>query len=203
MLLVEFAQVPSAYFLTDVFLELDGLLDHRVYIEDPENGRGSRVSQAAGDAQRAKKCCGAIRYLWRNTKKGSHDESIQEIKELLQESPTQKRNGKKPEALRDQESDEASDGEEECSEPEALQATDGSDGSDGARTPTSQASTLAMGGGKLADVTGPQEVSASESEEVAQEADEKPETPLVEKWVAEIKGLLSQEPGIRELLGFT
>ena len=197
-------QVPSAYFLADVFLELDNMLHNMVYMEDPENGRGSREAQACADAVRAKKCCGAVRYLWRNSKSGSHDESIQKIKDLLIESPTQRRNNNAgAEALRDEELDaEPEASEPEASEPEASGSEPEGEGSgsgggsqpeDPEEVPSSQASTLVMGE-VAAEIPPSQE---SEPENV--------ELPLTERMQAaiaeDIMKELQKDEAVRGLLG--
>lgn len=190
--------MPSAYFLTDVFLQLDELLDYRVYVEDAENGRGSRVTQACADATRAKRCCGAIRYLWRNSKKGSHDESIQKIKEVLQESPTQCRKSKRsedPEALCDADSDAESEAEAAEAEGEESEQGNDSDHSEPEEIPVSQATTLVMGEVSEEGEVPPSQPRGEDSEE------SEVEPGLVEKLAGDIQQEMNKDEAICGLLG--
>ena len=72
------------------------------------DGKGSKMAQAAQEAVRLKKAAGAVRYLWRNAKTNSHDAVVQEMKDLLRQSPRR---------------EEAQDGDEE----EGDEAVEGSD----------------------------------------------------------------------------
>lgn len=58
------AKVPSAFLLTDVLLQLDRLLAHKLVV--PGHG-DTKVVAAARDAKRLKKLMGALRALYRNS----------------------------------------------------------------------------------------------------------------------------------------
>ena len=81
------AQIPSAYYLADAFLFMDSLLGKRVFKPRPGYSRGDL---AAEEGVKAKKCLGALRYLWRSAK-GGHDEKVRDLKGYLEESPLQGR----------------------------------------------------------------------------------------------------------------
>ena len=76
-------KVPSAYFLTDTFLMLDDLLKGKLFRAHP------RHIQAAQEGQRAKKCIGALRYLWRSSQDNADNPEVFEMKQLLEVSPLQ------------------------------------------------------------------------------------------------------------------
>lgn len=85
-------QVPSAFVLADCFLQL-----HRYYLNGklfrPDRTKGETVlAFAAEEGTKAKKCIGALRYLWRNAQEGSHDRHVQDLKDLLSASPVQEAN---------------------------------------------------------------------------------------------------------------
>ena len=82
-------QVPSGYYICDCFLRLDAILNNKLFRYDPKNPQKTRVSMAATEAVRVKKCLGALRYLWRNSPEASHAEAVQEMKDLLVASPLQ------------------------------------------------------------------------------------------------------------------
>ena len=82
-------QVPSGYYICDVFLRLDAKLDKKLFRYDPKIPEKTRMSMAANEAVRVKKCLGALRYLWRNSPEASHAEAVQEMKDLLVASPLQ------------------------------------------------------------------------------------------------------------------
>ena len=99
------------------------MLEHKLFREG--NGKGSKMAQAAQEAVRAKKAAGAVRYLWRNARSNSHEQVVQEMKDLLRQSPQQEHNaaaeeaeeefeavvGAEPSSDEDGESGEASQGE--------------------------------------------------------------------------------------------
>ena len=85
-------QVPSAYFLADVFLHLDLLLEKKLLRPNTEKGQ-TRMDRACEEAVRGKRCLGALRYLWRNSRTKAHDPNVQEMKSLLEDSPLQRARG--------------------------------------------------------------------------------------------------------------
>ena len=57
----------------------------------PDSLRGqTRLDRACEEAVNAKRCIGALRYLWRNSPQGAHDVSVQEMKQCLEASPVQR-----------------------------------------------------------------------------------------------------------------
>ena len=87
-------QVPSAFFVADCFLQL-----HRYYLNGklfrPDRAQRETVLALAGDeGSKAKRCIGALRYLWRNAKGSSHDRHVQELKDFLISSPIQEANAR-------------------------------------------------------------------------------------------------------------
>lgn len=54
--------VPSALYLTDVFLYIDDLLEGNLLKQGP------KVLQASDEAMRVKRLVGALRYLYRNSR---------------------------------------------------------------------------------------------------------------------------------------
>lgn len=81
-------QIPSAYFLSDVFLYLDGLFNRRLLIPDTTQQQ-SKISLAGEEAVKAKRCLQSLRFLWRNTQSASHSPSVQAMKDCLCPSPLQ------------------------------------------------------------------------------------------------------------------
>ncbi|CAK9085117.1 unnamed protein product, partial [Durusdinium trenchii] len=75
--------VPSAYFLTDVFVELDRQLDKKMF--RPVKGE-CRMQLAAQEGCKLKKCLGALRALWRSSRRGGTDK-VRHLKSFLRESP--------------------------------------------------------------------------------------------------------------------
>lgn len=90
--LVEPCQIPSGYFITDVYLFLDALFNKRLFHPDPMNAMETRAELAAEEAVKTKRCLQALRYLWRNAKENSHCPRVQMLKEFLAPSPAQERN---------------------------------------------------------------------------------------------------------------
>eukprot|EP00435_Cladocopium_sp_Y103_P055722 s3265_g18.t1 len=86
------ATVPSAYFLCDVFLMLHRVLNNKLFRPDRSKGQ-SVYGLAAEEATKAKKCIGALRYLWRNSQ-NSYDPFVQDLKSLLESSPIQEANAR-------------------------------------------------------------------------------------------------------------
>lgn len=62
---------------------LDRLLQNKLFMPDQEN---DRLTLAAKEAVRAKRCIGALRALWRSSE-GAYDNRIVDLKNLLQKSP--------------------------------------------------------------------------------------------------------------------
>ena len=89
--------MPSAFMLADTFLHLDFLLNKKLLRPDVARGQ-SRLDRACEEAVNAKRCIGALRYLWRNSPLGAHDVSVQEMKQCLEASPLQ-RGCSNPDAL--------------------------------------------------------------------------------------------------------
>ena len=76
-------EVPSGFFLTDTFLELDRQLKRRLFVP---SGQDDRLALASKEAVKAKRCLGSLRALWRSTD-GAFDDRIAEMKGLLEKSP--------------------------------------------------------------------------------------------------------------------
>lgn len=89
------------------------MLDKKLFREG--DGKPSRMAQAAREAVRAKKAAGAVRYLWRNAATNSHEPVVQEMKDLLRQSPRQEKdadeNEGEVEALEEAEAEEAAEPE--------------------------------------------------------------------------------------------
>lgn len=49
----------------------------------------SRGDLACEEGVKAKRCLGALRYLWRSSSEGAHDEKLRDMKSYLQDSPLQ------------------------------------------------------------------------------------------------------------------
>ena len=81
------AQVPSGYFLTDVFLYLDMLFQGQLLKETADM---SKSGQASDEAVKLKKLIGGIRGLWRSSDTGHHPR-VTELKALLEPSPSKKK----------------------------------------------------------------------------------------------------------------
>lgn len=82
-------QVPSGYYLTDAFLRLDEIMGKKLLKPNREK-RETRMYCAGREAVRAKKCVGALRYLWRSTKT-AHDAKVNDMKACLLPSPSKAR----------------------------------------------------------------------------------------------------------------
>lgn len=63
------SQIPSQFFLTDVFLYMDKMFSGRLLT--PQYAGESKVSLATEEAKKVKLCIGALRGLWRSTCKVS------------------------------------------------------------------------------------------------------------------------------------
>eukprot|EP00435_Cladocopium_sp_Y103_P045297 s2664_g13.t1 len=83
------SKVPSAYLLTDIYLELDRLLDMKVFRPTKEQ---SRLDLAAIEGCKTKKCLGALRTLWRSSGDKGHNDRVTHLKSLLVPSPRRGRN---------------------------------------------------------------------------------------------------------------
>ena len=64
---------------------LDQMIQKKLFREP----NGPREVQAAAEGLRAKKCLGALRYLWRNARTAAHHPFVAAMKNLLEESPLQ------------------------------------------------------------------------------------------------------------------
>ena len=78
-------QVPSGYFLTDVFLYADMLFKGRLLI-DPED-KMQKTDMAADEAIKLKHLVGAIRTLWRSSESAGHHPRVTALKQLIKPSP--------------------------------------------------------------------------------------------------------------------
>ena len=78
-------QVPSAYFLTDVFLRFDQLNDRKVF--RPTAATPDRLTLAANEGVKTKRLIGSLRALWRSSKVNGQDDRITELKSFLLPSP--------------------------------------------------------------------------------------------------------------------
>ena len=83
-------QVPSAYFMTDVFLMVDKLLDFKLF-KPSKQREETRVSLAGVEGLKTKKLMGALRALWRSSKQQGSDQKITELKSFLRPSPVPRR----------------------------------------------------------------------------------------------------------------
>ena len=103
-------QVPSAYYIADMFLLMDKyILGGKLFRES----NGPKTVQAAAEGLRVKKCMGALRYLWRNSREAAHHPYVAAMKSLLQDSPLQQsRQRAEPEPESDSEP-EAGDGSDD------------------------------------------------------------------------------------------
>ncbi len=77
-------QIPSVYFLTDIFLYLDLMASKKLF--KPKEGK-TRADCAGSEGLKAKKLLQALRNLWRSSPAGSHDMRICELKSYLSPSP--------------------------------------------------------------------------------------------------------------------
>ena len=77
-------QIPSVYFLTDVFLYVDLLASKKLF--KPKDG-STRADYAGSEGLKAKKLLQALRNLWRSSPSGAHDMRICELKSYLSPSP--------------------------------------------------------------------------------------------------------------------
>ena len=102
-------QVPSAYLLTDVFLELDRRLDRKML--KPSSSH-SRMDLAAVEACKCKKLLGSLRNLWRSSGLKGHNDRMTHLKSLLQPSPNRvnRPSGEVQEDAPDPVQDESEDG---------------------------------------------------------------------------------------------
>lgn len=74
-------KVPSGYFLTDVVLELDRLLQDKL-LQGPQ----SKLQIAADEGVKLKRLIQAVRNLWRSSPCGNHPR-VTELKQILRPSP--------------------------------------------------------------------------------------------------------------------
>jgi len=59
------SQIPSQFFLIDVFLYMDKIYKGRLLI--PQDAGDSKETLATDEAKKVKLCIGALRALWRST----------------------------------------------------------------------------------------------------------------------------------------
>lgn len=124
-------QIPSGYFITDVFLYLDAMFRKRLFHPDRANHE-SRSSLAAEEAMKTKKCLQALRYLWRNSQERSDDPQVQALKEHLVASPQQQRNQELGDVPPQNGQPALDDGEDDGEGPEGVQADNEEGSSEGA-----------------------------------------------------------------------
>ena len=98
-------QVPSAYFMTDVWLMVDKLLKFKLIKPVKKEGQ-TKMSLAAVEALKTKRLMGALRALWRSSKEQGFNPRVTELKSYLRPSPVPQR-----QAPQDESSSECSDGE--------------------------------------------------------------------------------------------
>ena len=67
------------------------------------------LDRACEEAVRCKRCIGALRYLWRNSKTKAHDPSVMEMKSYLQASPVQLAHSAAAASQADEDRDDADD----------------------------------------------------------------------------------------------
>ena len=80
-------QVPSGYFLTDVFLDFDRQMQANVFKPDRSKLKESKMSLASNEAVIMKKLVGALRSLWRSSQEKGCDEKVTELKGYVLPSP--------------------------------------------------------------------------------------------------------------------
>ena len=102
---------------------LHKMMDGRLFRVDRAKGE-SVQSLAAEEATKAKKCIGALRYLWRNAKSCSHHAGVQAMKDLLVSSPQQEANQRAAQEASDSEAGDE-EGEDDNEPSEASQHEDG------------------------------------------------------------------------------
>ena len=79
-------QIPSAYYLTDVFVELDYQLQRKVF--HPSIQRNETRAKLAGcEGVKAKRCLQSLRTLWRSSKSRGLDDRVTHLKSFLLPSP--------------------------------------------------------------------------------------------------------------------
>ena len=83
-------QVPSAYFMTDVFLYLDGLMSGNLFKPKKQE---TKMSLAGVEGLKMKKLVGSLRALWRSSKKHGFDCRVTDLKRYLRPSPDPDRRG--------------------------------------------------------------------------------------------------------------
>ncbi|CAK9011047.1 30S ribosomal protein S6 [Durusdinium trenchii] len=119
------AKVPSAYFLTDVFVELDKRLDKKLF--RPAKGE-CRVQLAGLEGCKLKRCLGALRALWRSSRTGG-SEKMRHLKSFLRDSPAHHGRKRRPSlSSGDEAADEAADdpvSDEAADEPVSDEADPG------------------------------------------------------------------------------
>ena len=78
-------RVPSAFFLADCILQLDGRFDNKLLLVTQKDE--TRQSLALADAGRLKKCLQYLRCLFRDAPEGARIPQIAELKTFLRKRP--------------------------------------------------------------------------------------------------------------------
>ena len=91
-------EVPSAFFLGDVFKYMDFKLFHGKLLKPVQKGE-DKLALAGREGVKAKRLIGALRYLWRSSK-NSLDPRVSDLKSLLQRSPARPLRVRDPEVFR-------------------------------------------------------------------------------------------------------
>ena len=77
-------QVPSAYYMTDVYLHFDALMNRKVF---KPTATESRLCLAGCEGVKTKRLVGALRALWRSNKTKGYDARVTSLKSYLVPSP--------------------------------------------------------------------------------------------------------------------
>ena len=155
------------------------------------SGKVSRGELACEEGVKAKKCLGALRYLWRSSSEGAHDEKLRDMKAYLEDSPLQGRPRPKPgppeEAAESQmdrqvEDEDEAGSDEAASDPPSDEAASDPPSDEAASDPPSDddadAATLVMG--ETSEV-GDVEVCDAEGGECGESEEDCEEDPVVEE----------------------
>jgi len=82
-------QIPSAYYLTDVFVELDYQLQRKVFHPSVQRNE-TRAKLAGYEGVKMKRCLQSLRTLWRSSKARGHDDRVTHLKSFLLPSPVRR-----------------------------------------------------------------------------------------------------------------
>lgn len=125
-------QVPSAFFLTDVFIWFDGVIMNKKVFKPDYKKKESRMSLASNEAVVMKRLISALRALWRSSQNRGLDNHITDLKSYLRASPSPEAGSPVAPAVADRSSsDEEDDLESDHGSGEAIVAHSESDTSDG------------------------------------------------------------------------